>query len=625
MISIENISKGYGGHTLFEDTGFRLNRRERVGLVGRNGHGKTTLFRIITGEESPDTGAVIIPKNYRIGYVRQNIEFTENTVLKEGMRGLQAEESDHSWKVEKILFGLGFSQADMDRSPLEFSGGFQVRLNLAKMLVSDPDLLLLDEPTNYLDITSIRWIQGFLNAWPREVMLITHDRGFMDKVVTHTVAIHRKKMRKIEGDTGKLYAQIAQDEEIYEKTRVNDERRRKEIELFITRFRAKARLANMVQSRIKTLGKMDKKDKLEELKNLDFSFRSKPFKGKNVMNARSLSFGYEGQADLIENFSVSVGHGERICIVGKNGRGKTTLLRLIAGSLTPQTGEIVFNPNIVKGVYEQTNIKTLVDTRSVAEEILYSDAGVDQQKARNIAGAMMFEGDAALKKVSVLSGGEKSRVMLGKLLATPVNMLLLDEPTNHLDMESCDALLAAIDNFDGTVIMVTHNEMFLHAIAQRLIVFRDEGIEVFEGSYQRFLEKGGWQDEDMSAAKSESPVFHQETETRPKISRKELRKLRSEVVTERSKILKPVEDRIRRIENDIDANEKKLETLNAEMMEASQKGEGRKIADIGQTIHACQQSIEQWFEELEQLTEKLEREGAVFDARLAELDETAAF
>lgn len=280
MISIENISKGYGGNTLFEDTGFRLNRRERVGLVGRNGHGKTTLFRIITGEESPDTGTVIIPKNYRIGYVRQTIEFTENTVLREGMRGLRGEETDHFWKVEKILFGLGFSQADMDRSPLEFSGGFQVRLNLAKMLVSDPDLLLLDEPTNYLDITSIRWIQGFLNAWPREVMLITHDRGFMDKVVTHTVAIHRKKMRKIEGDTGKLYAQIAQDEEIYEKTRVNDERRRKEIELFITRFRAKARLANMVQSRVKTLGKMEKKDKLDELKNLDFSFRSKPFRGK---------------------------------------------------------------------------------------------------------------------------------------------------------------------------------------------------------------------------------------------------------------------------------------------------------------------------------------------------------
>ncbi len=625
MISIENISKGFGGQTLFEDAGFRLNRRERVGLVGRNGHGKTTLFRIIIGEESPDAGAVIVPKNYRIGYVRQTIEFTENTVLKEGMKGLRGEETDHSWKVEKILFGLGFSQSDMDRSPMEFSGGFQVRLNLAKMLVSDPDLLLLDEPTNYLDITSIRWIQGFLNAWPREVMLITHDRGFMDKVVTHTVAIHRKKMRKIEGDTGKLYAQIAQDEEIYEKTRVNDERRRKEIELFISRFRAKARLANMVQSRVKTLGKMEKKEKLEELKNLDFSFRSRPFKGKNVMNVRDLSFAYEGQTNLIENFSISVGPGERICIVGKNGKGKTTLLRLIAGSLTPQTGEIVFNPNIVKGVYEQTNIKTLVDTRTVAEEILYSDAGVDQQKARNIAGAVMFEGDSALKKVSVLSGGEKSRVMLGKLLATPVNMLLLDEPTNHLDMESCDALLAAIDNFDGVVIMVTHNEMFLHAIAQRLIVFRDEGVEVFEGTYQDFLEKGGWQDEGMSAAKAEPVMAREEKDNRPKISRKELRKLRSDVVTERSKLLKPVEDRIARIENDIDANEKKLEALNAEIMEASQKGDGRKIADIGQTIHTCQQAIDKWFVELEQLTEKLEKEGSVFDARLAELDEMAEF
>ncbi|MFW5637509.1 MAG: ATP-binding cassette domain-containing protein, partial [Thermodesulfobacteriota bacterium] len=277
MISVENISKGFGGQVLFEDASFRLNSKERAGLVGRNGHGKTTLLKMVVGEEKPDSGNIIIPKQYRLGYVRQHIDFSEDTVLKEGMKGLLESEKDHHWKVEKILAGLGFSETDMDRNPYEFSGGYQVRLNLAKILVSEPDLLLLDEPTNYLDITSIRWIERFLRGWPRELLLITHDRGFMDKVITHTIAIHRKKIRKIEGDTGKLYDQIAQDEEIYEKTRANDERRRKEIEQFITRFRAKARLANLVQSRVKTLAKMEKRDKLETLKNLDFSFRSKPF------------------------------------------------------------------------------------------------------------------------------------------------------------------------------------------------------------------------------------------------------------------------------------------------------------------------------------------------------------
>ena len=209
MISVENLYKGFGSQLLFEGANFKLNSKERLGLVGRNGQGKTTLLRMIVGAEKPDSGNIIIPKNYRIGYVRQKISFKKDTVLAEGMRGLAGEERDHFWKVEKILAGLGFSRADMQRHPRKFSGGYQVRLNLAKVLVSDPDLLLLDEPTNYLDIASIRWIERFLNHWPREIILITHDRSFMDSVVTHIMGIHHKKIRKIQGDTEKYYTQIA--------------------------------------------------------------------------------------------------------------------------------------------------------------------------------------------------------------------------------------------------------------------------------------------------------------------------------------------------------------------------------------------------------------------------------
>jgi len=260
MISIENVSKSYGARVLFEDVSFRINSRERLGLVGRNGHGKTTLFRMIIGAEHPEAGAIVIPRNYRIGHVAQHLQFGGGTVLEEVAAGLPEIEKDQVWKAEKILAGLGFLEKDMTRRPEDFSGGYQVRMNLARVLVSDPDLLLLDEPTNYLDITSIRWVTRFLQDWPHEIMLITHDRGFMDGVVTHVAGIHRRKVKKIEGNTEKFYQQIAQEEEIYEKTRVNDEKRRKEIELFITRFRAKARLAGMVQSRIKTLSKLDKKD-----------------------------------------------------------------------------------------------------------------------------------------------------------------------------------------------------------------------------------------------------------------------------------------------------------------------------------------------------------------------------
>jgi ATP-binding cassette subfamily F protein 3 len=628
MINLENISKGFGGQILFEKTGFRINSKERVGLVGRNGHGKTTLFKVIIGAEPVDDGQVMIPKNYRIGHVEQHLAFTEDTVLAEGARGLPAEESDQHWKVEKILAGLGFSDTDMERHPNDFSGGYQVRLNLAKVLVSEPDLLLLDEPTNYLDITSIRWIVRFLNQWPRELLLITHDRGFMDQVVTHTVGIHRGKMRKIDGNTEKYYEQIALDEEIYEKTRANEDRRRKEIEQFITRFRAKARLANLVQSRVKTLAKMEKKDKLADIKNLEFSFKSKPFRAKKMLTVEGLRFGYDDGPTLINGLGFTVSAGERVGVIGKNGKGKTTLLRLLAGSLPPAAGEIQYHPQVDVGVFEQTNIQTLVDSRTVAEEILYSHPSVDQQIARNIAGAMMFQGDTALKKVSVLSGGEKSRVMLGKLLVTPVNMLLLDEPTNHLDMDSCDSLMSAIDAFDGAVVMVTHNEMFLHALADRLIVFRENGVEVFDGGYQRFLEKRGWDDDgDARKMTKTPPISGQPAEKtvadvadKEKINKKELRRMRSEVINERSGAVKPLEKKIKAAEKIIDAQETEMAQLNEEMQTASEKSDAAEIARLGSAIHACEQTIEAKFEELERHTEAMEAVQAEYDARIAEID-----
>jgi ATP-binding cassette subfamily F protein 3 len=422
MIRVENLTKSFGDRLIFDEISFSLSSKQRVGLVGQNGHGKTTLFQMINGDEQPDSGSVVIPKNYRIAYVKQQLEFAAATALEEGLRALPPQEQDQAWKVEKVLVGLGFSEEDFHRHPSQFSGGLQVRLNLVKALVSEPDLLLLDEPTNFLDIVSIRWIEQFLNTWPHELLLITHDRSFMDKVVTHTMGIHRRKVRKISGNTAKYYDQIAQDEEVYEKTRINDERRRREVQQFISRFRAKARLANLVQSRIKTLKKMEKKEKLDQMKLLDFSFRSSPFPGKRALTARNLDFAYERGKNLIKDFSITIEAGERVCVVGKNGKGKTTLLKLLAGVLSPQAGETVYHPSIAKGFFEQTNVNSLVDARTVEEEILYSHADMDRQRARNICGAMMFSGDDALKKISVLSGGEKSRVMLGKLLATIISI-----------------------------------------------------------------------------------------------------------------------------------------------------------------------------------------------------------
>ncbi|MGD9089117.1 MAG: ABC-F family ATP-binding cassette domain-containing protein [Desulfobacterales bacterium] len=618
MIRVENVSKSYGELNLFSEISFSLSPKERLGVVGRNGHGKTTLFRMILGYETPDAGAIVIPKNYRIGYVSQKLAFRHQTILDEAISALPVIDEAQHWKAEKILVGLGFDQTEFQIQPKAFSGGYQIRLNLAKALISEPDLLLLDEPTNFLDITSIRWIERFLQQWPHEVMLITHDRSFMDRVVTHIMGIHRQKVRKIEGDTSKYYTQIAADETIYEKTRLKDARRRREIEHFITRFRAKARQANLVQSRIKTLLKMGKKDKLEKLKILDFSFSSSPFEARYLFNARNVRFSYDKQKPLISAFNINVAAGERICVVGPNGKGKSTLLRLLAGELIADSGQIKYHPDVKKGYFEQGSVKTLVDNRTVLDEILLSNPDGDRQRARDVCGAMMFSGDDALKKISVLSGGEKSRVMLGKLLVYPANLLLLDEPTNHLDMESCDALLAAIDNFEGTVIMVTHNEMFLHALAQRLIVFQNDRLDIFGGSYQRFLDKGGWQDD--SNTNSTARVAAPQASGPAKRTKKALRQQRSAIISERSRVLRPLQKKQTAVEDEIEKNEAELNRLNESMQQASQTQDAAQIANISRAIKLCQQKIDRLFTELEELTRQLDTRNAEFEFRLQQLD-----
>ena len=612
MIRVDGLTKSYGAQLLFDRVSFAMAARERVGLVGRNGHGKTTLLKMLTGEEHPDSGSVSIPRHYRLGFVSQRLTFTKNTAIEEACAGLPAERADERYQAEKVLAGLGFARGDLSRHPNEFSGGFQVRLNLARTLVSEPNLLLLDEPTNYLDITSIRWLSGFLRAWRGELILVTHDRSFMDCVTTHTMGIHRARLRKIRGGTDKYYAQIMKEEEIHEKTRQNDERKRKEVELFISRFRAKARLASLVQSRIKSLEKREKLDRLERIKVLDFSFNEAPFPGKRLLHAEGIRFSYSGEAPfLLEDFSLSVARHDRICVIGKNGKGKTTLLRLLAGELSPLAGSVELHPRARTGYYVQTNVSMLRKNFTVEEEIASSLEGGEKKNARDICGAMLFEGDEALKRIAVLSGGEMSRVLIGKILAAPANLLLLDEPTNHLDMESADALLAALDNFDGAVVIVTHNELFLNALATRLVVFQRGGVKVHEGSYQSFLEKTGWEDEADKAGISPPGRV---------AGKKELRRLRSEIVARRSKTLRPLEELIEDVERRIRNVDAKLSQENALMIEASSRGDGSKIPAIAKAIHESKTELDGLYEELERLSSRHEEESARFDEELSSLD-----
>jgi ATP-binding cassette, subfamily F, member 3 len=621
MIKVINLTKSFGAQVLFDGVSFSINPKERIGLVGRNGHGKTTLFRIVVGEEHSDSGEVAIPRNYRVGYVTQQLKFTENSVLAEACTGL-AEQHGETWMAEKILSGLGFTKNDILRRPDEFSGGFQVRLNLAKVLVSEPELLLLDEPTNYLDIVSIRWLEKYLRQWKGELVVITHDRSFMDSVTTHIIGIHRQKLRKIEGGTDKYYGQILKEEEIYEKTRINDEKKRREAELFISRFRAKARLAGMVQSRIKALEKQEKLDRLAKIKSLEFSFSYRPFPGKVLMTADTLSFSYTGE-DLIKNFSMTIGKNDRICVIGKNGKGKTTLLRLLSGELAPLSGGINSHNDMNIGYFAQTNTSRLNESFSIEDEIM--SAGCDRQRARDIAGAMMFEGDMALKKIGVLSGGEKSRVLLARILAQKSNLLLLDEPTNHLDMESSDALLAAIDAFEGAAMVVTHDEMFLHTLANRFIVFQTGGVSVFEGTYRSFLDRIGWDDEGDGSGRRGDGVRAAAVENgREGLRKKDTRKIRADILSRKARAVNPLRAKVDEIESSIESLEKRLAELNGKIIDASNSGDGALISRLSKDIHRTQADIDLLYTELDLRTRELEEAVQGYDRELEALGLPAA-
>ncbi len=407
------------------------------------------------------------------------------------------------------------------------------------------------------------------------------------------------------------------EEEVYEKTRQNDERKQKEMDLFISRFRAKARLAGMVQSRIKSLEKMEKKDKLVAIKDLEFTFIEKRFHHKYAMTLDGVTFGYEPGKPVVRNLNISIGAHDRVFVIGRNGKGKTTLLKLMAGVLEPEAGEVVSPQSVAVGYYEQTNVSSLVDANTVLDEIACANVAQDPKLPRLIAGAMMFEGDDALKPIRVLSGGEKSRVMLGKLIATPVNLLLLDEPTNHLDLESSDALLEALDDFDGAVVMVTHNEMFLHALADRLVVFQDGGITVYEGGYQRFLEKVGWNEEEAGPVKASAEPEVPADRKNPK----GMRKLRSGIIAERSRVLKPLERRMAEVEAEIERNDGELRTMNEAVIEASRTKNGTRVVELSRSMHRTKASNDRLFKELEWLTKEHEEKNAAFADRLKALGE----
>ncbi len=600
MIQIQNIKKEFGEQTIFNDASLLIASQERVGIVGKNGSGKSTLFKILLNEEHLDGGNIQIPKNYSLGHLSQHLHFEKDTVYEEACSILKPNEDGwlDTHSVEAILFGLGFNQESLNISPTLLSGGFQIRLNLAKVLAAEPNILLLDEPTNYLDIVSTRWLARFLRGWKGELLLITHDKKFMDSVCTHTAAIYQNKFRKIQGSVDKLLETIATEEEVALRTAENDAKKREQLEKVIERFRFKASKAAMVQSKIKAVEKLSNTETPTNTPTLDFSFTEASFPGKRLSKIENLSFAYEKGKDLISNLSLEIFKGDKIAVIGPNGRGKTTLLNLLASELQPTQGEISLNPNVKINYFGQTNINRLNLDNTVEEEIQNALKDFTRGKARTLAGLMMFSGDAAMKKIRVLSGGERSRVLLAKILATECNCLLLDEPTNHLDMDSIESLLEALETFSGTAIVVSHDEALLHAFAQRLVVFDGGECFVFNGTYKEFLETVGWKEEkEISEFTPEKKQTHKP---------KEDRKARADYVAMRSKLLKPLEQKIKKLEEAIQNSENLAKQLEESLVTLSQENDAIGITETAKKLDIERNKADSLFCEWEQVSEELE-------------------
>ena len=533
MISLDNLTVSYGGWTLFDNISFLINPKDRIGLVGKNGAGKTTLLRIITGEQQPTSGAVTVNGECTIGYLPQTMRVADTTTLVdetakafEEVLRLEAEierltreiaertdyesadyeqllhrlndAQDHyhilggetrDADIEKTLLGLGFKREDFGRATSEFSGGWRMRIELAKLLLRRPSIFLLDEPTNHLDIESIQWLEEYLRNYNGAVLLISHDRAFLDNVTNRTVELSLGKVTDYKVSYSKYVVlraeRRAQQMAAYE----NQQRMIEKTEEFIEKFRYKPTKSNQVQSRIKQLERLDRLEiEEEDLAALNIKFPPAPRSGQIVaeINEAGMSF---GPKHVFSGANFTIGKGDRIALVGRNGEGKTTLARMLIGQLTPTEGSIRLGANVNIGYYAQNQDDLMDGEFTVYDTLDRVAVGDIRTRLRDILGAFLFRGEDIDKKVKVLSGGERARLAMARMMLEPRNLLVLDEPTNHMDMRSKDILKSAIMKYDGTVVIVSHDREFLDGMVDKVYEFRDGAVKEYLGGIYYFLEK----------------------------------------------------------------------------------------------------------------------------------------
>jgi len=645
LVTVLSLSLSFVGREILREVNFQVEPGDRIGLVGPNGSGKTSLLRMIVGELPPDKGEIRIAKGARVGYLPQDVyevlsgrllQFVMDSIpsrvrMKEALRLTEASLANHPdpdgqvklaaklaeihhqmidldtqypvHSAEKILVGLGFKEEEFDRPMHSLSGGWKMRAALASLLYQSPDLLLLDEPTNHLDVPSVHWMEDFLRSYKGAMILICHDREFLNRQTERTISFEPEGMKFYSGNYEHYLKAREEESRVLEARAKHQEQKVKEAARFIERFRAKASKARQAQSKIKLVKKIELVETFQKRKTIRFSFPKVPRSGREVLSIQGLSKSF-GPLTLYKDLNLRVMRGERVAIIGPNGAGKTTLLRLIAGEIQPDKGEAVLGHNVTTSYYAQHLSEMLDPNKTILAEVYQAVPHESVSFVRGVCGAFLFSGPDVDKSVGILSGGERARVSIAKILVKPGNFIVMDEPTNHLDIISSEILIDALQDFEGTLLFVSHNQSFVNRLATKIWDIRDSAIVEYPGTLPEYFDHLAGKEAEIAAEQD----LREESEVENASSRQKRKTLRREKAEKRSVIaaaLKPIQTRLRELEERIDEMEKRkveLEQLLADPDLFKDKGKSVPLLnEYGDTRKKLDELMARWEYQQEQL------------------------